>query len=201
MNIADRFGNFSLLRERLATAKDKNALMQLEMIRISALDEFREMTKPGKLFKLGNETIDGVRRHKMSVEERESVAFSIGGEGLDFETAVIEGCLNADITLRYSYEFPHCVMLNVLAIIENVTDGNGIPTIPMSCNFHLLDDANNIFIDFISVKLPLFYPEVPISNIILLSTDNEVIKVDLYSAKNVAMARSIIETQKKEHDS
>ena len=41
----DGYANFGLLRERLGSAEDQTALAHLEMIRMNALNEFRELTK------------------------------------------------------------------------------------------------------------------------------------------------------------
>jgi hypothetical protein len=163
----DGYGNFGLLRERLGKDSDKTALMQLEMVRISALDEFRELTKLGKTITLFGQTYDDVKRHNMSVEEKERLVIVLGGVCFEdgIESTVRDGCLEQDITLRRLDAMPNCAMLYALAMIENVTDGNGSPHgIPIRFNFLLTDDVNNIFQGLIT-KISMFYPEVPIGKI------------------------------------
>ncbi|MCL2165349.1 MAG: hypothetical protein FWH55_13415 [Oscillospiraceae bacterium] len=166
----DGYGNFLLLRERLEADKDKNALMQLEVIRINALEEFSELTKPGKTITLDGVTFSDVKRSAMSVEERERVVFSLGWECLKkAKTASRDGFFDCDITLNRLDILPHCAMLHVLAMIENVTDGDGAPQIVKSrYNFYLMDDKKNVFKN-LTGSIPMFYPKVPIGKIEAMS--------------------------------
>ena len=159
----DGRANFELLRERLTTAEDKTALMHLEMIRMNALEEFRQLTNLGKTLTVDGVTYDAEKRQTMSVEEKERVAFSLGWECLmEAKSVSRDRFLDQDIRLRQLDVLPHCAFLHVLAMIENITDGNGAPQIVTPrYNFSLVGDENHIFRDLIE-KMTLFYPEVPI---------------------------------------
>jgi len=81
------------------------------------------------------------------------------------ETTVRDGVFNVDITLHRLDTQPNCALLHVLAMIENVTDGDGAPqVVTPKYNFFLIDDVNNVFRDLIN-KISLFYPKVPIGTI------------------------------------
>ena len=162
----DGYENFLLLRKRLEAMSDKNALLNLEGVRMSALNEFRELTSHGRSIILDGETITDVRRHSMSVEQKDRAVFSLGWECLKKATTVTRGsCLEQEIILRRLGILPHCALLHVLAMIENVTDGDGAPQlIPIKYNFYLMDDINNTFRG-LTGKISLFYPEVPIGKV------------------------------------
>ena len=166
VNNMDGYANYGLLAERLALDSDKTALTNLEMIRINALNEFSELTKLGKTITLDGVTYDDVKRHSMTVEEKERVVFSLGWECLkEANSAARDSFLDQDITLHRLETLPHCAMLHVLAMIENVTDGDGAPQIIVPrYNFYLVDDTNNVFRGLIA-KMPLFYPKVPVGKI------------------------------------
>ena len=204
MHISERLGNFELLRERLGKAEDKTALPQLEIIRIQALNEFRDLTKLGKTITVDGQTFDAVRRHSMSVEERERLVFSLGWECMKggAKMAARDNFLDVDITLHHLDILPNCAMLHVLAMIENITDGEGKPQIiTPRLNFILTDDVEKVFQDLISTRLPIFYPEITIGKIKTgLSTNGDVSETDEKDAKNLAMVLSIIEAQKEQHD-
>ena len=164
--IMDGYANFELLRERLRAHSDQAALANLEMIRVNALDEFRELTKLGKTITLDGVTYDDVKRHSMSVDQKERVVFSLGWECLkEANSAARDSFFDQDITLHRLNTMPHCALLHVLAMIENITDGDGAPQIiTPRYNFYLTDDENNVFQDLIA-KIPLFYPKVPIGKV------------------------------------
>jgi hypothetical protein len=162
----DGYANFGLLRERLATSSDKTALTHLEMVRINALNEFHELTKLGKTITVDGMTYDDVKRHSMRVDQKERVVFSLGWECLKKADPVArDNFLDQDITLHRLDILPHSALLHVLAIIENITDGDGAPQlIPIRTNFKLIDDNNGVFKELIT-KIPLFYPKVPIGTV------------------------------------
>ena len=165
MHITERLGNFALLRERLAKAENQKALMELEAIRLNALNEFRDLTSLGKTFTLGRETFDDLRRHSMSVEEKEQVVFALGGEFIDVEMNMNFDCLDLQVLIQRADIASNCIMLNVLTTIENITDGNGEPElIPIRLNFNLIDDVNDVFQTLIE-KISLFYPKLLIGKV------------------------------------
>ena len=161
----DGLANFNMLRERLGKAEDKTILMHLEMIRMNALEEFRKLTQYQTLT-LDGITYDAVKRHSLSVEKKERVVFSLGWECIkETNSAARDKFLDTDITLRRLDTQPNCALLHVLAMIENVTDGDGaMQVIPIRYNFRLIDDNNGVFKDLIT-KIPLFYPKVPIGTV------------------------------------
>lgn len=174
MDITERIGNFGLLRDRLSAAEDKNALMQLEMVRMNALEEFRELTKLGNTITMNGVTFDVVKRHSMSVEEKEMVVFELGWACLkEIKIEARDTYFDHDITLHRLGNMPHCALLHVIAMIENVTDGNGEPQIVTPrCNFILEDDINGVFQGLVT-KLSLFYPKIPIGKVEVLKTNEK----------------------------
>jgi hypothetical protein len=161
--LMDGYANFGLLRERLGNDADKTALMQLEVIRLCALEEFRELTKPGKSITLDGVHYDDVKRHSMTVEQKERVTFSLGWACLkESKHEARDNFFDTDITLYRLNILPNCAMLHVLAMIENVTDGGGVPqVVPIRYNFYLMEDEKGTFQELIK-KIPRFYPKVTI---------------------------------------
>ena len=106
----------------------------------------------------------------MSVEERERLLFSFGWECLEDAKTEVSNATDEKLWLRQTDIFPHCAMLHVLAMIEEM-DGsiNFIYPAPYRFNFYLsaIDD-NNTFRDLVN-KIPLFYPWVTIGEVILRS--------------------------------
>jgi len=186
----DGLANFGLLRERLGKAEDKTALMQLEMIRINALEEFRKLTQD-RILMLDGITYDAVKRHSMTVEKKERVVFSLGWECLkEAKPAARDKFFDTDITLRRLDTQPNCAMLHVLAMIENVTDGDGAPqVVAIRYNFYLIDDTNNVFRDLID-KIPVFYPKVPVGTVENIE-DNEPISADTENDENITIEKML----------
>ena len=74
----DGLANFKMLRERLQTIGNQTAFLELEMIRMNALEEFRKLTQ-GQILTLDGITYDAVKRHSMSVEKKNGWCFrSVG---------------------------------------------------------------------------------------------------------------------------
>lgn len=154
------------MRDRLDAAEDKRALMRLEMIHSNALEEFHQLTRPGGTITVNGMTINDVKRHSMSDVEKETVVFELGWECLKNADMKADGTyIDSIITLHRLSSTPHCAMLHVIAMIENMTDGNGESSIMMRrFNFILEDDINGEFKQLIST-MPLFYPKVLIGRI------------------------------------
>ena len=170
MDISDRLGNFALLRGRLETAENTNALMQLDQIRMNAFNEFRELTKPGKTITVDGETFTDEKQRSMSDGEREWVVFSLGWECLKSATPVArDSYFDHDITLHHLGILPHCAMLHVLVMLENMSI-EVQQVIPFRFNFYLVDDINNMFKDLVAM-LPLFYPLIIIGKVDLVIPD------------------------------
>jgi hypothetical protein len=162
----DGYANIELLRERLGKSSDKTALTHLEVIRMSALEEFRELTKAGKTITVDGMTYDAVKRHSLRVDQRERVVFSLGWECVkEAKPAARDKFLDTDVTLHQLDILPNCAFLRVLAMIENVTDGDGAPQIvPIRYSFKLVDDEKGVFRELID-KIQIFYPKVPIGTV------------------------------------
>lgn len=166
MNIADRLDNFEMLKERLEKSESKDALVQLAMIRINALEEFRQLIYRGRTI-----TIDGVEYSAINwrptpAEEKEKVIFELGWSCLVEANVEASGeYFNHNVTLRQLAYVPHCAMLHVLTMIEHTTDGEGAPLFPSTrYNYCLLDDDNNTFRELLS-KINLFYPKILVGTV------------------------------------
>ena len=163
----DGFANFNLLRERLQASEKKMPLFELELLRMNALEEHRKFAQSKDAFSTnGVFYYCGAALYAISAEERERTLFSLGQGCLqNVQSNIHDGFFDHHIVLCQLHMFPHCAMLSILAMIENITDGCGAPQlIPPRYHFRLLHDVSQVFQRLIE-KIPLFYPGVSIGRI------------------------------------
>ena len=163
----DGLENFKLLRERLDSCDDKNTLMQLALIRIKALEELRALIASGATVTLNKTTYSAETWHSISADEKERALFTLGHHCLLSANAnIADGFLDHDIQLNQLNILSNCAMLHVLAMIENITDGNGEPQFfTPRYNFNLTNDQGHVFQSLIA-QIPLFYPKVLVGKVI-----------------------------------
>ena len=174
MNIYHSLENIKLLRERLKKPEKRDAFTQLELIQENAFCEFYELVKPDKTIRIDGIPYSAKEWDRTLAEMKMEKILSLGkGCLVNAETATPHGgFFQVNLTLQRLDILPHCAILYILTMIENVTDGNGEPPFPFMYNFYMASDEKKIFSDLIK-EIPLFYPKILIGKIELAEPANK----------------------------